>query len=163
MKNITVLIALICLVGVAGAQGSSLGGGYSSSQLAFYNKPIESAFDPFVQSYWSNYVAGNRNQSSPTMTTEMDLWVNHFPMMFSTPLKLEKTSFKGDVSGLNLSETDKNSQSLKTEVYRNFGFNKMPAELTSSGSLTTSIGTGKPAEEATGDLISQKVMSFFNV
>ena len=163
MKNITALVTLFCLMGLAGAQGGNLGDGYSSTQRAFFNEPIASTFEPYVQNYWSNYVAGNRSQSSPTLTTEMDLWVNHFPMMFSTPLKLEKTSFKGDVSGLNLSETDKNSQALKKEVYRNFGFNKIPADLSSSGSLTTSVGTGKPAEDATGDLISQKVMSFFNV
>jgi len=53
MKNITALVTLFCLMGLAGAQGSGLGDGYSSTQRAFFNEPITSTFEPYVNNYWS--------------------------------------------------------------------------------------------------------------
>ena len=52
MKNITALVTLFCLMGLAGAQGSGLGDGYSSTQRAFFNEPITSTFEPYVNNYW---------------------------------------------------------------------------------------------------------------
>ena len=62
MKNITALVTLFCLMGLAGAQGSGLGDGYSSTQRAFFNEPITSTFEPYVNNYWSNYVVGNKSR-----------------------------------------------------------------------------------------------------
>lgn len=162
MKNITALIALICMIGVAGAQGNSLGEGYSSSQKAFFNEPVTSTFDPYVQSYWNNYIANKQSQSNLSMTTDMDLWIDSFPFRFSTPLNLGSTTFKANVSTQALSEKDKNSQALKTEVYRELGLNDLSSYGEDSGSLNISSG-GTPTVDATGYLISQNIMSFFNI
>jgi len=163
MRNITALIALICLMGLAGAQGSFLGEGYSSSQTAFFNKPSTSTFDPFVQTYWSKYVAGQQNHSGSNQTSEMVLWVNHFPMKFSTPLDLRSTSFKSNVSTPGLSEKDKTSQALKTEVYRELGLNEVSSYGANAGVLDTSSGAGTPAVDATEKVVAQSVISFFNL
>ena len=164
MKNITALIALISLMGLAGAQGSSfLGEGYSSSQTDFFNEPSTSTFDTFVQTYWSRYVAGEQNQSSINLTTEMGMWMNHFPLLFSTPLDLRSTSFKSNVTTQGLSEKDMKSQALKTEVYRKLGLNEVSSYRADSGILDTGSGTGMPAVDATEKVVAQSVMSFFNV
>jgi len=52
MKTITALVTLICLLGLSSAQTMFTGEGYSASQLAFYNSPSESTFEPDVQQYW---------------------------------------------------------------------------------------------------------------
>ena len=163
MRNINALIALICLMGLAGAQGSFLGEGYSSTQTAFFNEPITSTFDPYVQTYWSKYVAGQQNQSGINQTTEMGMWMNHFPMLFSTPLDLRSTSFKSNVTTQGLSEKDKKSQALKTDVYRELGLNEASSYGGDAGVLDTSSGTGIPAVDATEKVVAQSVMSFFNV
>jgi len=163
MKNITTLIALFCLMGLAGAQGSSLGDGYSSSQKAFFNEPGISTFDPIVQTYWSKYVASKQNQSGINLTSEMGIWVNNFPMLFSTPLDLKSTSFKSNVTSQGLNEKDKKSQALKSDIYRELGLKKVSSDGADAGILDTSSGTGTPAVDATGKVVSQSVISFFNV
>lgn len=161
MKNITALIALISLMGLAGAQGGDLGDGYSSTQRAFFNEPITSTFDPYVQTYWNKYVDSNQNQTNLSLTKDIDLWMNNFPMKFSTPVQLGSTSFKSDVSTQSLSEKDKNSQALKTEVYRELGLNDLSSYDGDTGLLNTTSGS-LPSVDSNGNLISQRVMSFFN-
>lgn len=162
MKNITALIALICMIGLAGAQIGTLGDGYSSTQRAFFNEPTTSTFEPIVQTYWSNYIVGNQNQTNQSMKTEMDMWVNHFPLQFSNPLQIGSTSFKSNTPILALSEKDKNSLALKTEVYRELGLYDTSKFSVDKGSLNNS-SVSAPAADATGNLISQSVMSFFNI
>jgi hypothetical protein len=149
-------------MGLAGAQGSGLGDGYSSTQRAFFNDPITSTFEPYVNNYWSNYVVGNKSQSGHIMTSEMDMWVNKFPLMFSIPMQLDSTSFKSNLSTLGLSEKEKNSQTLKTAVYRELGMSDLSKLTAAAGSLNAT-GASTPAIDATGNLLSQSVMSFFNV
>ncbi|MFZ3113788.1 MAG: hypothetical protein WA141_02750 [Methanothrix sp.] len=162
MKNITALVTLFCLMGLAGAQGSGLGDGYSSTQRAFFNEPITSTFEPYVNNYWSNYVVGNKSQSGHVMTSEMDMWVNNFPLMFSIPMQLDSTSFKSNVSTQGLGEKEKNSQTLKTAVYRELGLSDLSKLTAAAGSLNAT-GASTPAINSTGNLLSQSVMSFFNV
>lgn len=162
MKNITTLVTLFCLMGLAGAQGSGLGDGYSSTQRAFFNEPITSTFEPYVNNYWSNYVVGNKSQSGHIMTSEMDMWVNNFPLMFSIPMQLDSTSFKSNVSTQGLGEKEMNSQTLKTAVYRELGLSDLSKLTAAAGSLNAT-GASTPAINATGNLLSQSVMSFFNV
>ena len=161
MKNITAFIALISLMGLAGAQGSFLGDGYSSSQTAFFNEPTTSTFDPYVQTYWNKYVDSKENHTNLSLTKDIDMWMNNFPMKFSTPMQLGSTSFKSDVSTQSLSEKDKNSQALKTEVYRELGLNDLSSYDADTGRLNTTSGS-IPSVDSTGNLISQSVMSFFN-
>jgi hypothetical protein len=114
-----------------------------------------------VNNYWSNYVVGNKSQSGHVMTSEMDMWVNNFPLMFSIPMQLDSTSFKSNVSTLGLSEKEKNSQTLKTAVYRELGLSDLSKLTAAAGSLNATSAT--PAVDATGNLLSLSVMSFFNV
>ena len=102
MKTIVLLAALSCLIGFAGAQTmSGLGHGYSSSQQAFYNAPSTSTFEPNVQSYWGNYIASQKNLSVAGGTPEMQIWMNHFPLSFDSPLQLKATSFNGSAAAPN--------------------------------------------------------------
>ena len=88
MKTIVALIALTCLLGVAGAQTMFMGEGYSASQLAFFNAPSSSTFEPNVQKYWGSYIANQQNMSRSSATSNMDIWMNTFPLIFDTPLQL---------------------------------------------------------------------------
>ena len=163
MKTIVALIALICLLGVAGAQTMFMGEGYSASQLAFFNAPSSSTFEPNVQTYWGSYITNQQNQSNSSSTSDMDIWMNTFPMVFDTPLKLNSTSFHGSVSSSTLGAADRNSQDLTRGVNNEFSANQVTSYTATSGSLTTSTGTGTPAKDAAGKLLSQNIMTFFNV
>ena len=54
MKMIVVLIALTCLLGLAGALSTDIGEGYSRTRLAFLDGPSASTFKRNVQSYWGS-------------------------------------------------------------------------------------------------------------
>ena len=103
MKTIVVLIALTCLLGLAGAQTIGMGEGYSSTQLAFFNAPSSSTFEPNVQTYWGNYIANQQNLSIKSATSNMDIWMNTFPLRFDTPLQFKATSFAANAAALTLS------------------------------------------------------------
>jgi hypothetical protein len=161
MKTIATLIALTCLLGVAGA---FMGEGYSASQLAFFNEPSSSTFEPNVQQYWGSYITNTQNMSRGSGTSDMDLFMNTFPLLFDTPLKLNATSFAGNVSGPTLSAADQNSQGLTRGVNNEFSANQVMSYPAKSGSLTTTSATGTPASDATGKILSQNIMTFkFNV
>ena len=98
MKTIVVLIALTCLLGLAGAQTIGMGEGYSSTQLAFFNSPSSSTFEPNVQTYWGNYIANQQNLSTRNATSNMDIWMNTFPLRFDTPLQFKATSFAANAA-----------------------------------------------------------------
>ena len=103
MKTIVVLIALTCLLGLAGAQTIGMGEGYSSTQLAFFNAPSSSTFEPNVQAYWGNYIANQQNLSIKSATSNMDIWMNTFPLKFDTPLQFKATSFAANAAAPTLS------------------------------------------------------------
>ncbi|HEX7445673.1 MAG TPA: hypothetical protein VF300_04715 [Methanothrix sp.] len=163
MKTIVALIALICLFGVAGAQTMFMGEGYSASQMAFFNAPSSSTFEPDVQTYWGSYIASQQNISRSSATSDMDIWMNSFPLVFSTPLPLKTSSFQGNVSAPALGTADQNSQALTRDVNNGFAVNQVMSIPATSGSLTTSSGTGIPAKDATGKMLSQNIITFFNV
>lgn len=161
MKTIATLIALTCLLGVAGA---SMGEGYSSSQLAFFNAPSASTFEPNVQQYWGSYIANTQNMSRGSGTTDMDLFMNTFRLLFDTPLQLGATSFASNVSAPAISIAERNSQDLTSSVNEGFSAYQVSSSPAKSGSLTTTNGTGTPAADATGKMLSQNIMTFkFNV
>jgi hypothetical protein len=163
MKTIAVLVALTCLVGFANAQIIGLGEGYSSTQLAFFNSPGSSTFEPDVQQYWSSYIAQQQNQSIKSATSNMGIWMNTFPLNFETPLALTTTSFSGSVQAPILSAKEKNSQFLTRGVNGNFGINQIWSYPVTSGSLTVSNSTGTPSDNAKGKLLSQNIITLFGV
>jgi len=163
MKTIVALIALICLFGVAGAQTIGMGEGYSSSQMAFFNAPSSSTFEPDVQTYWGSYIANQQNMSRISATSDMAIWMNTFPLIFSTPLPLRTSSFQGNISAQALGAVDQNSQALTRDVNSGFAVNEVMSIPATSGSLTTSSGTGTPAKDAIGKMLSQNIITLFNV
>lgn len=157
MKTIAALIALTCLLGVASA---FIGEGYSSSQLAFFNAPSSSTFEPNVQQYWGSYIENAQNMSRGSGTTDMDLFMNNFRLLFDTPLQLGTTSFASNVSTPALSIAEKNSQDLTSSVNKGFSAYQFSSSPAKSGSLTTTSGTGTPANDATAKMLSQNIMTF---
>jgi hypothetical protein len=163
MKMIVVLIALTCLLGLAGAQIIGMGEGYSNTQLAFFNAPSSSTFEPNVQAYWGNYIAGQQNMSIKGGTSNMDLWMNTFPLKFDTPLQLMATSFSANAAAPILSAKERNSQFLTRNVNNQFDVNQVWSYPMASGSLAVSNSTGTPSQDAKGKMLSQNIMTFFSV
>ncbi|HUS76836.1 MAG TPA: hypothetical protein VMY43_12640 [Methanothrix sp.] len=163
MKMIVVLIALTCLLGLAGAQIIGMGEGYSNTQLAFFNAPSSSTFEPNVQAYWGNYIAGQQNMSIKGGTSNMDLWMNTFPLKFDTPLQLMATSFSANAAAQILSAKERNSQFLTRNVNNQFDVNQVWSYPMASGSLAVSNSTGTPSKDAKGKMLSQNIMTFFSV
>ena len=163
MKTIVVLIALTCLLGLASAQTIGMGEGYSSTQLAFFNSPSSSTFEPNVQAYWGNYIAGKENLSIEGGSSDMDLWMNTFPLRFDTPLQFQATSFSANAAASDLSAKDRNSQMLTRDVNSQFGVNQVESYPTASGSLNVSSSTGTPSKDAKGNMITQNIITFFNI
>ena len=163
MKTIVVLIALTCLLGLAGAQTIGMGEGYSSTQLAFFNAPSSSTFEPNVQAYWGNYIANQQNLSINSGTSNMDLWMNTFPLRFDTPLQFSATSFSANAIAPVLSAKERNSQFLTRGVNNQFDVNQVWSYPMTSGSLNISESTGTPSKDAKGKMLSQNIITFFSV
>ena len=163
MKMIVVLIALTCLLGLAGAQIIGMGEGYSNTQLAFFNAPSSSTFEPNVQAYWGNYIAGQQNMSIKGRTSNMDLWMNTFPLKFDTPLQLMATSFSANAVAPVLGAKERNSQFLTRNVNNQFDVNQIWSYPVASGSLAISNSTGTPSKDAKGKMLSQNIMTLFSV
>jgi len=162
MKTIVILAALTCLIGFAGAQTmSGLGQGYSSSQQAFYNAPITSTFEPNVQSYWGNYIAGQKNLSVIGGTPEMHIWMNNFPLSFDSPLQISATSFNGSEAASTLSATERNTQFLTRNIKRNFDLKSDSSYTLNAGSLKAYESTGTPSIDIKGKMISANIISLF--
>jgi len=162
MKTIVVLIALTCLLGLAGAQTIGMGEGYSSTQLAFFNAPSSSTFEPNVQTYWGNYIANQQNLSTRSATSNMDIWMITFPLRFDTPLQFKATSFAANAAAPTLTATERNSQFLTRNVNSQFGVNQIWSYPQTSGSLIVSNSTGTPSKDAKGQMMSQNIMVLFN-
>jgi hypothetical protein len=162
MKTIVVLIALTCLFGLAGAQTIGMGEGYSSTQLAFFNSPSSSTFEPNVQTYWGNYIANQQNLSTRSATSNMDIWMNTFPLRFDTPLQFKSTSFAANAAAPTLTATERNSQFLTRDVNSQFGVNQIWSYPQTTGSLMVSNSTGTPSKDAKGQMMSQNILVLFN-
>jgi hypothetical protein len=162
MKTIVLLIALTCLLGLADAQTIGMGEGYSSTQLAFFNSPSSSTFEPNVQTYWGNYIANQQNLSTRSGTSNMDIWMNTFPLRFDTPLQFKATSFAANAAAPTLTATERNSQFLTRNVNSQFGVNQIWSYPQTSGSLMVSNSTGTPSKDAKGQMMSQNILVLFN-
>lgn len=162
MKAIVVLLALTCFLGVAGAQIIGMGEGYSNTQLAFFNSPTTSTFEPNVQSYWGNYIASQENNSIKSTSSNMDIWMNTFPLRFDTPQLFKASSFAANAAAPTLTATERNSQFLTRNVNSNFGIYQVWSYPVESGSLVISNGTGVPNKDAKGQLLSQNILVLFS-
>ncbi len=163
MKTIVLLAALTCLIGFAGAQTmSGLGHGYSSSQQAFYNAPSTSTFEPNVQSYWGNYIASQKNLSVAGGTPEMQIWMNHFPLSFDSPLQLKATSFNGSVAAPTLGATERNTQFLTRSIKSKFDIQSEASYSMNAGSLKAYESSGTPSKEIKGKMLSASITSLLN-
>ena len=160
MKTIVVLIALTCLLGLAGALSTDIGEGYSKTQLAFLEGPSTSTFEQNVQSYWGSYIA---NLSSNRATSTMDIWMTTFPLKFDTPLQFKATSFVANVAAPVLSAKEINSQFLLRNVNGQFNVNQVRSYPPTSGSLTVYNSTGTPSKDAKEKVLSQSIISLFGV
>jgi len=163
MKIALALTALICLLDPALAQTMFTGEGYSSSQLAFFNAPSSSTFEPDVEKYWESYIASGQNPTVSSTMSNMAIWMNIFPLQFSTPIDVFGSTFAANVTAPNLSASEKNSQSLTRDVTSRFGLNEMQAYTAGKGSLSTSSGSEIPGKDAQGQTISQGIISLFSV
>ena len=163
MKTIVLLAALTCLIGFAGAQTmSGLGHGYSSSQQAFYNAPSTSTFEPNVQSYWGNYIASQKNLSVAGGTPEMQIWMNHFPLSFDSPLQLKATSFNGSAAAPTLGGTERNTQFLTRSIKSKFDIQSEASYSLNAGSLKAYESTGTPSKEIKGQMIADSITNLMS-
>jgi hypothetical protein len=164
MKTIVALVALTCLLGIAGAQTQSMiGEGYSTTQLGFYHSPITSTFEPNVEQYWGSYITGSLNTSQKDKSSNTDIWMNTFPLNFDAPLKLTTTSFSANATGLSMSSTEMNSQFLTRDVMSKFGINHVWSYPQTNGSVIAYGSSGTPSDESKGKIITQNIASLFNV
>ena len=163
MKTIVALLALTCLLGVASAQTMFTGEGYSASQLAFFNAPSASTFEPNVEKYWGSYITGQQNMTAKSARSNMNIWMNTFPLNFDTSVKIAASSFAANAAGSTLSPSDRNSQFLTRDVNSQFRVNQLWAYPMTNGSLTTSESSGTPSKEDKGLILTQNIITFFNI
>ena len=163
MRTILALVMLSCLLGGAMAQTMFTGEGYSASQLAFYNAPSSSTFEPSVQKYWGAYIAGAQNQTAKGTMTSMDIWLNTFPLNFNTGVQVKSSSFSTNAAAPSLSAAELNTQSLTRNVNSKFSVYQMSAYLPQQGSVSAVNSTGTPGKDSKGQIITQGIVSLFNI
>ena len=164
-------LPLICLIGTVAAQDIFTGEGYGSGQLAFYNGPSTSPFEPFVEKYWDSYVHNTGNATAVSESgpqTDMAIWYNTFPLGFNTLVQLPKTSFTtGTTTTGGLTATELDSMNLKRDTTFNFNTGDQswkytpvytPSVQKTSFSL---MGENKTGETSSGQIISQSIMALF--
>ncbi len=166
MKWLVALVLLISLLGGACAQTIFTGEGYSTTQLSFLSAPNSASFEPDVQKYWGSYIAGEGNvtpvANDPAAT--MNIWMNTFPLKFNNPLQIKSTSFTASaptVSGI--SQDEMTSMLLRRDI--NFKFNVEQSWKYDSGNSSFALtqSGGVPSKDADGQVISQGIISLFNV
>ena len=164
MVTLAALVALTCLLGLSAAQTMFTGEGYSTSQLAFFNSPLASAFEPSVEKYWGTYIAGAGNVNASSQMSDMSIWMNTFPMKFNSPLRVGSSSFSTNVSSpSDLSVNQMNSMLLKRGINTQFSYYQNWNEKPFQSSLTVSDSTGAPTKDSSGQIISQAIISLFNL
>lgn len=168
-----VLLSLICLIGGASAQAMFTGEGYGSSQLAFFNGPSTTPFDPFVEKYWESYIHNAPNLTGPTYNpaTSMNIWFNTFPLNFDEPIYLKNSTLTTGVLAANKYSPDEwNSMLLKRNTLENFNTGQSwkytqiytPSAQKSSFSLTQNPTTGATDSSSSGQVISQGIKNLFS-
>ncbi|MDM7934896.1 MAG: hypothetical protein QUS08_05850, partial [Methanothrix sp.] len=128
-----------------------------------YNAPSSPTFEPDVEKYWGTYITGAGNLTKSSLMSDMEIWMNTFPLKFSTPLKLTGSSFTANVQAPSLTQTELTSQFLTREVTGQFGIYEVKAYKPVIGSLSSQNATGVPGENAKGQILSQSIISLFSV
>jgi hypothetical protein len=166
MKWIVVSILLICLLGGASAQTIFTGEGYSTSQLAFFSSPNTASFEPNVQKYWGTYISGAENvtPASRNPAATMNIWMNTFPINFNSPLQFKSTSFSASVpTASGMSENEMNSMLLRRDINYKFDVDQSWKYNTDESSFALAQNSGTPAKDASGQILSQGIISLFNI
>lgn len=163
MKTIIALAALFCLLGMASAQLMFTGEGYGTSQLSFYNAPDASTFEPNVQNYWQDYIAGE-NATAKSTVSNMAIWMNTFPLGFNTPVSVSSSSFSAKaVAASNLSVPELNSRSLTRDVGTRFSIYETRAYTPIKSTFSVTRSNSVPSSSASGQIMSQNIVTMFNV
>ncbi len=166
MKWIVALVILISLLGGASAQKIFTGEGYSTTQLSFLSAPNSESFAPNVEKYWGTYISGAGNvtpvASNPAAT--MNVWMNTFPLKFENPLQLKSSTFTASVpttSGVSVNEM--NSMLLRRDINYKFNVDQSWKYNSADSSFALAEGSGAPSKSAEGQIISQGIITLFNV
>ncbi|MGA9098126.1 MAG: hypothetical protein WB392_04260 [Methanotrichaceae archaeon] len=167
MRWVLALVMLICMMGIVASQTvpSSIGEGYSSAQLQFFNGQNTQDFQPIVEQYWNSYIQNGEKQS-PNISNQsniMSIWLNNFPLGFDKEIQIKSSSFTANAPvATNASSSELESASLTRDV--NFNFNQDQSWKYVPGAVTTlsgANGNAVPPKNAQGQIISQGIMSFF--
>ncbi|OPY49436.1 MAG: hypothetical protein A4E48_02290 [Methanosaeta sp. PtaU1.Bin060] len=164
MKTLLALVTLTCLLGPSAAQMMFTGEGYSTSQLAFFNSPLASTFEPNVEKYWGTYIAGGQNATAlKGPEANMAIWMNTFPLNFNAPLIIKSTSFMANSSDLSsMSEIDRNSMVLKRDISNGFNYAQYWANQATEGSVSAGKSTEAPDKDSGGQILSQGISTLFS-
>ena len=167
------LLSLICLVGGASAQAMFTGEGYGSSQLAYFNGPNTTPFEPFVEKYWDSYIHNSPNLTGPTYNpaTSMTIWFNTFPLTFNEPVALKNSTITTGISLASKYSPDEwNSMLLKRNTLTNFNIDQSwkytqiytPSVQKSSFSLTNNATSSGTDSASSGQVLSQGIKTLFS-
>jgi hypothetical protein len=167
------LLSLICLVGGASAQAMFTGEGYGNSQLAYFNGPSTTPFEPFVEKYWDSYIHNAPNLTGPMYNpaTSMNIWYNTFPLNFNEPLHLTNSTLTTGVpSAAKYSPDEWNSMLLKRNTLTNFNIDQSwkytqiytPSVQKSSFSLAKNSTSSATDSSSSGQVISQGIKTLFS-
>jgi len=166
MKWIVALVILISLLGGASAQKIFTGEGYSTTQLSFLSAPDAASFEPNVEKYWETYISGAGNitpvSSNPAAT--MNVWMNTFPLKFENPVMVKSTSFAASVpTTTGISKGEMNSLLLRRDINYKFNVDKSWKYNSADSSFALAENNGTPSKDDGGQIISQEIISLFNV
>jgi len=166
MKWIVASILLICLLGGASAQTMFTGEGYSSSQLAFFSSPNTASFEPNVEKYWGTYITGAENVTTVARNpaTTMNVWMNAFPINFNSPLQFKSTSFSTSApTASGIGQNEMNSMLLRRDINYKFNVDQSWKYNTDESSFALAQSKGTPTSDASGQILSQGIISLFNI
>jgi hypothetical protein len=167
------LLSLICLIGGASAQAMFTGEGYGNSQLAYFNGPSTTPFEPFVEKYWDSYIHNAPNLTGPAYNpaTSMNIWYNTFPLNFNEPIHLTNSTLTTGVPSASIYSPDQwNSMLLKRNTLTNFNIDLSwkytpvytPSVQKSSFTLTQNATASTTDSSSSGQVISQGIKSLFS-
>ena len=161
-------MVMISFLSATTAQTMFTGEGYGTSQLGFLNGPDTPVFDTDVAKYWNSYITNAAQNMSPVMSspvTTMNIWMNNFPLSFSTPVSIRGTSFSANATGTALNPLEGQSIFLRNDVISNFNIDQSwryspvnaPLSMMSQGNNTP------PSRDAKGQILSQSITGLFGV
>ena len=166
MRFTFVLMVMISFLSAAAAQTiSGPGEGYGTSQLAFLSGPNIPTFDTNVGKYWNTYITNAQNITpiigSPVAT--MNIWMNNFPLGFSTPISIKGTSLIANATGTALNPLESQSIFLRNDVISNFnieqGWRYSPENAPLS--MMSQSNTTPPSKNAKGEILALGITGLF--